>query len=248
MKLLNRVAMLALGLSMNGLAMAALPFGQLSFVEPVATVGNTEIIDVRVRFTLDPTSSALNFSNNPLTGFDPSDLPTQGYYDNPLGTRIFEDFASIDRAFLNTYFSCSDSFTNGCSDGTASYAFDFHTSSAPGEPSIVFLTAFTLQPGESYEYLFGQFTPKSGGADPGTYDFYDTGVTLNFEGTSVNGNALKFDVTIANSCVSTPSGCDPVFAFTRNVMAAVPEAHTYAMMLAALGLLGLKTHRRHAHS
>lgn len=217
-----------------GAAQAALPFGTLSFVTPSGNALANEDIEVRLRFTLDPDSDPLDFSSYPLTGFADEDLPTEGQYYNP-DTQAYESrpFAVIERAFLNTYFVCSGTFTDSCTTG-ANYSFEFWTSSEPGRPSMNFLESFTLAPGESTEYLFGIFKPVAGGAQPGVYSFFGSGLTLNLTGWDADGNFLEtWDfVTLGNTCSSQDASC----AFTRTVTA-VPEPGTYALM--ALGLLGI---------
>jgi PEP-CTERM motif len=211
---------------------AALPTGTLQFVTQTGTVTPDEIIDVRMRFTLDANSSALTFSSNPLSGFAAEDLPTQGVYTDPItGVQSLRDYATVTGAYLNTAFFCNDTFTNVCSPGQ--YRFDFFTSSQPGNPSINFLDSFSLAPGAQTEYLFGRFTPTAGGAAPGTYYFYSAALTLNFRGFDATGIYMERSFDIGISCPSTTNDC----AFSRTVLAAVPEPSSYALF--ALGLLGL---------
>ncbi len=216
-----------------GSAQAALPTGTLSYVQPSGVVAPDEVIDIRVVLTLDIESSPLTFSSDPLAGFDAADLPTEGQYFNPdTGAFELRPYAEITGAFLNTFFTCTGTFTDSCSPGT-SYSFEFWLSSTPGNPSVNFLPSFTLAPGESTEYLFGRFVPVAGGAAAGSYLWHNTGLTLSFQGVDADGNALQsFGFhTIAESCPSIDDSC----AFTRVVE--VPEPTTWGMM--ALGLLAV---------
>lgn len=205
-------------------------------------MGASEVIDVRVRFTLDPSSAPLDFSSYPLTGFDAQDLPTQGYYfDEGTNSDVFTNFATIDRAVLNTHFVCEDTFTNGCNGPEPrSYSYSFFLISEPGKPSINFVDSLSLAPGESYEYVFAQFMPTNGAASPGTYRFYRSGLDLHFEGRDDFGTYLRTEsVTLGLTC---PTGPTDDCAFTRIVP--VPEPETYGMMLAGLGLVGLWARKR----
>lgn len=228
-----KTSVFALGLLAAGAAWAELPYGKLEFIQPTGTVTATESIDVWMRFTLDPASVALNYSSDPLTGFDPADLPTRGSYYNPeTGQYEERDVASISGAYLNTYFGCDDTFTGGCNGNTTNYSYNFFLSSEPGKPSLNFLTSYSLAPGASVDYVFAQFTPAAGGAQPGSYAFYRTGLTLNFTGVDADGNSLYIpSATLGATC---EAGNSDACAFTRTVIA-VPEPGSYALL--ALGLL-----------
>jgi uncharacterized protein (TIGR03382 family) len=142
-------------------------------------------------------------------------------------------------AYLNTFFSCSSTFTTTCLAGP-DYNFDFWTSSAPGKPSINFLTSFTLAPGDATEFLFGSFFPAAGGASPGVYTFYNAGLTLNVRGMDADGNVLDATVTtLGETCASSSPAC----AFTRTV-SAVPENGSPALMTLGLLALALRLQRR----
>ncbi len=241
MKTIVRTAALAVGIFMAGQASAVLPFGRLTYKEPVATVGATEAIDVWMTLTLDPASPALDFSSYPLTGFDPADLPLQGrYFDQAQNDYVTSDFVSMDRVYLNTFFECSDTFTNGCNGADPkSYTYTFFTASEPGKPSINFLESFSLAPGQTHDYVFATFTPTNGSALPGVYKFYGTGVTLNFAGYDASGNYIVSDYTLANSCQGPNS---EACAFTREV-AAIPEPASAWLALAGLSVAGVLARR-----
>jgi hypothetical protein len=215
-------------------AHAALPFGTLEFSQRVGTALNTETIDVWMRLTLDPDSAPLTFSSNPLTGFDPDDLPTEGQYFNP-DTQESETraVAEITGAYLNTFFRCDDTFSGGCNGDTSNYSYSFFLTSQPGMPALNFRDSFELAPGASFEYVFAQFTPAPGGATPGTYFFYGTGATLNFWAYDADGNFL--DTPSHDIGTTCGGGATADCAFTRVVE--VPEPATWGLM--ALGLLGV---------
>jgi PEP-CTERM motif len=214
---------------------AALPTGKIEFVTPTATVGPNDVIDIRMRLTIDASSSDLTFSSNPLTGFASADLPIQGdYYDPVTAQWSRRDFASFSGAFFITAYLCFDTFINACAP-SANYSFEFWTSSQPGRPAIAFLDSFSLAAGASTEYVLGQYTPAARGAAAGTYSFYSTYLNLIYQGVDAGGNPLTSVLEIGETC---PRSYTPECAFTRTVVAApVPEPSTYAMM--ALGLLGV---------
>jgi hypothetical protein len=222
-------------------AQAALPYGNLAFVTPSASVTADETIDVLMRLELDAESSPLVFSSDPLSGFDPADLPTQGTWFDPVtGASELRDFASISGAFLNVYYVCSGDFTSpDCSPG-ASYSFNFWFGGEGGPPSLIGPSSFSLAPGASTEFLLGRFTPVAGGAEPGTYRFYTAGVTLGFIGQGALGETLFSNgIDIARSCPGQTDDC----AFIRTV-SAVPEPSTLGLWLAGVAVAGFVARRR----
>lgn len=232
----------------TSMSFAALPTGTLEFITPSGTVRANEQIDVWMRFTLDAGSAPLVFSTDPttglLTGFDPADLPKQGiYWDAELGQNVTADFAQITSAALNTVFWCTDTFTGGCNRNNTNYSFDFFTSSQPGKPSLNFVSSFSLAPGQSTDYVFGQFNPVAAGAAAGTYKLYGTGLFLYFMGTDAAGHVMMYDNFSSSDSTSTLLGrtCAAVdtdaCAFTRTVVA-VPEPSTYLLMALGLAAIG----------
>jgi hypothetical protein len=225
----------ALGLALNGSASAALPFGEMSFVERVATVAATDAIDVRIRFTLDAASSPLVFNFGALPSvYDLADLPKQGNYLDPATqTLVRADFARYIRAGAGilTRLDCDQTFVyhSFCnSPGPDSYTYTTLRSVIQSVPS------FSLQPGGIYEDTLLRFDPKNGAASPGTYRFHEISLYLYFDGYTAGGQFIQSDpVYLGTTCASHLDGC----AFTRTVP--VSEPATVATMLAGLGLMGL---------
>lgn len=236
------------------MSFAALPTGTLEYITPTGTVGSTDQIDVWMRFTLDAGSAPLTFSTDPqtglLTGFNAADLPMQGtYWDANLAQNVTADFAQITGAGLNTVFFCSDTFTGACNGNQTNYSFSFFTSSQPGKPSLNFVDSFSLAPGQSTDYVFGQFNPAPGGAAAGTYKLYSNGLFLYFTGVDAAGHSLYYQDYFGSNGPATllgrtcAAGDSDSCAFIRTVTA-VPEPSTYGLMALGLAAVGALTRRR----
>jgi hypothetical protein len=169
-------------------AQAAQFSGRLEFIEPAGVVGPTDSIPVWIRLTLDadspdPLVITTDSGDTPPFGIPPDYYPTEFFLDEGNGDVPASSFA-LESVFINTSFTCSGTFTSSCIEGPP-YLFDFNTD--PPD-SINFLptpgTTFSLQPGESLDYLFGTFVPSDGPVAPGSYFFYGSSLSLNFFGQS----------------------------------------------------------------
>jgi hypothetical protein len=220
-------------------AMAAMPYGSLEFVEPEATVGAHDQIDVVLRLTIDPLSPDLVLSSGSLAGFDQADLPTQGAYLNPeTGKGEVQDFAAITGVYLSLGFGCTDTFTGGCNRDTTNYSYSFFLNSEPGKAAIGLRRDFELAAGDSFDFVFAQFTPTEAGAQPGTYVFRSASLRLTFEGVDDQGHKLKSSYfPLAETSDTT--------RFTRVV--AVPEPGTFTMAAIGLAALCASLARRRTH-
>jgi PEP-CTERM motif len=201
---------------------------KLEYIQRTGVAPSNAPIDIWVRLTAEVGGDAL------ATG--PDRRPTSGY---DLGTYT----GPIDlndpntQVFLNVYYSCSGSFWDGCNGPNAKYDFAFNFNA----PNLIAPANFDLQPGQSYDYLLGSFTPKNGNAPAGTYLFHDTGVNVQFFNPGADPNDPNDDqrdsVLLTQTCPGQDDGC----AFTRDVFrvnGAVPEPATWAMMIGGFGAIG----------
>ena len=232
MRLEFRLLTAATALAWASAAHAGYPGLSLSFAQPSGSARSGDPIEVYLRLSLDPGAASLDFdgtSGRTEFGLAPGTLPTTGNgTDGSLGS-----FASYTRAFTNTSWVCTGTFTNGC--GPGAYSFDFHTSDSDGKPTFNFLKHVKLAPGQSLDFLFGTFNPVGGAAPVGIYSFSYASVDIQVAGLDAKGHALYGGLGLAGT-----SG-DP--SFTR-LVTAVPEPERGALMLAGLGVLAWAARRR----
>jgi hypothetical protein len=221
--ILAAVVLLATGLP----AHAALPRGTLEWVDRTGTTAPTDVIDVRLRFTLDSNGAALDFKSDPLRGFDAADVPTHGQRWNPETGRFdLVPFASVQRAQLQSWFTCDTDFFTGCGPGGAyTWVWDPVRGAPAGQYEV------SWQPGETREFELIRLTPNGAGAAPGTYRLGTVGFQLTFFGLDAEGATLGYTHGLASLCNAGDASC----AFTRVV--AIPEPGTWALLAAGLGLV-----------
>lgn len=207
--------------------------GTLEFVNPTDTANSTDSIPVWVRFTLDQFSDPLILTGDPSEtppfGVDPSvysSLTDFYSYDWQTGTshRIINGTINrVDSIYLNTWFSCSGSFTSSCTVGPE---YDFNWAYQP-EGGIIGSNNIFILPGDSRDYLFGTFTPTNGSAAEGVYEFFGTGLSFNIvgevtgievddQGNPVSGIPAVFANASASFDLASTHGSTP---FTRTVTA-----------------------------
>jgi PEP-CTERM motif len=226
MKNLFKTALLSAALTLTLQAHAAV-IASLTFNTPTGTAASNAAIDVYLTLTLNADSEALttDATGKPTSGFDyagytgPIDL-------NDPNTRVF---------FSEAY-QCSGTFTDGCGGGSSAYDWNFNFA----QPNFIAPANFDLQPGQSFSWLFGSFTPVGGNAAAGLYTFYNATTLVRIynpqDPNDPNDDQNDF-FTFAQTCPAQEASC----AFTREVFAvnnAVPEPGTWAMMLLGFGLVG----------
>lgn len=211
----TNAAILASTLSFAGPASGAV-IGTLSFDQPTGTVLSNVPIDINVTLTLDAASDAITTDSdgNITSGLTADDIAAAG-----------ADPAEVLRTFLTVGFECTGSFTASCISGPP-YDFDFDLT------DFFFETDYSLQPGESYSFRFGVFTPTGGNAPGGTYSFYNAIAQFGIQ----ENDGDVFYARIAETCPQQNPAC----AFTRTVTAApaIPEPASWAMMIAGFGIAG----------
>ncbi|MCQ8119740.1 hypothetical protein [Methylomonas rosea] len=225
--------------------------GSLSFVQPTGTVDVTDNIPVWLKLSLDATSDPLVFSSvgggNPPFGINPANYPTSfSYYDSNTGQTSFIDdgvLVSVDTISLEPDFFPEGTFL---ANGSSSAPYEFSLDSTLTKQNIA------LSPGESLEYLLGTFIPRNGVAPAGNYEFYNSGLSLIFQGTvrvrelDENGDPVFVDFVNAEgileiartACAVESPTCSDIFSRTA-VAAPVPVPSAFWLFGSAmLGFIG----------
>ncbi len=207
-------ALLAIG-ALWGTAASAVATGTVVFTQPTGTAAGNASIPVSITVSLDPSSSAIrtDASGQVISGVTDADLIAAGI-----------DPALVASSDINNSFSCSGTFTSGCSGPPYDFNFAF------GDGSLTFPNNLDIEPGSTTNFLFGTFVPTGGSAPSGSYIFYDATIFAQYYDAA--GNHLG-DVTFFDTCGSGDASC----AFQRDVTA-VPEPASWALMLGGFGMIG----------
>jgi len=211
-----------------------------SFITPDGIVSPSESIPVWVTLSSD---SDFFFDNSDPDGdksfgnLNSANYPTRGF---DFLSRTFIDIEEYESATTTTVsFGCSGSFfiTGSCLDG-GEYDFNFnHSTNSPFSGK----NSFTLNTGESQDFLFGTFIPRDGLTPKGTYNFYSANFAINLKGYGFNEDNERVDLNVhfnlASSCTTGDNSCD----FSRTVVP-LPTA-IWFFGSAILGLAGLRRHK-----
>ncbi len=243
-KLLPLAALLLLGAN----AHAAI---SLEFAMPTGTVSATDNVEVWLTLSTDTgftfDASDPDGDNSYGGAIDPAEVPTGGFSpDANMGMGGFIDFDFIEFAGASISASCSGSFVIDSSGdcglggaGTENYTFAFGSAAdwAPGGE-------LTLGAGDSITFLWGTFTPVAGGAAAGTYDYFDAGIGIFFQGVGFDDFGEEVFASsfanLASTCASGDSSC----AFTRTVAPVPVPAAVWLFASALIGLSGMSRRRR----
>lgn len=228
---------IALTLGAASPALAALD-ASLSYTQASGSVAANENIELWVTLSLSANSEALNFDPNlpPPWGMASSQLPILG---SPPGGYTQYPFATYTDIAQSGHRYCSGNFTVSCQGSGSAYQFNF----AHGSNSwLGNQQAFTINPGESHNFLFAVLKPIGGQAAPGSYFLHTLGISFDVAGLDADGNTLFARIKVADACPTREINC----SFTREVVSAVPEPSSWALFFTGLGFFGFTLKRRRA--
>lgn len=223
----------------------------LTYTNPTGTVGANDAVEIWLTLssdtdvTYDPNDPDGDMTYGGIVA--PGDFPTGGFApDANMGAGDFVEFDFVEFVGSSLFATCAGSFVvdeDGCGfamGGTNDYSFSFGPGWDPGNNGL------TLAAGESIDFLFGTFTPVAGGAAEGTYDFFDSGISLFIAGFGFDDLGVEVQIdTIFDLAIACESG-DPSCRFSRTVTASpVPVPAAFWLLASALfGVAGINRRAR----
>jgi hypothetical protein len=203
----------------------ALPATTVDWVQASGFTTPTAPVDVWLHLAVDAAATESLVLDHTTTGIDPA---------------LLAEFSVIDYVGSGGWAACSTSFwpqppQAACFDPASAWKFEFNY----GDSTFFTTDSITLAPGESRNFLFGQFIPQNGPVAAGVYSFANATLVIQISGLDQAGAPLYREIDLGSPCASYDAAC----AFTRTVIA-VPEPGSYGLMALGLGVLGLWSRRR----